>query len=203
MKKALIIVDIQNDFCPGGSLAVNDGDAIISYVNKKMSSGQYDLVVATLDSHPFNHKSFASVNEKPVYSMGSLGGQDQVMWPDHCVDGTFGSKLHSNVNADLINHYVKKGTNPEIDSYSGFMDNDKKSKTDLDQILRDNGITDIEVCGLALDYCVKATAIDGKNLGYNVSLLTNGTKAVNMNQGDDEKAILELKEIGVNIIEDV
>jgi nicotinamidase/pyrazinamidase len=203
MKKALIIVDIQNDFCPGGSLAVTGGDEIINYINNKMKSGSYDLIVATLDFHPKNHKSFASVNDKPVYSIGELGGQVQVMWPDHCIEGSFGSELHKNIEKGLIQSYVKKGTNPEIDSYSGFMDNDKKSKTELDTLLKENNITNIDVCGLALDYCVKATAIDGCNLGYNVSLLKNGTKAVNMNKGDDEKAINELKKSGVIIVEEV
>lgn len=203
MKKALIIVDMQNDFCPGGSLAVTGGDEIIQYINKKMKSGDYDLIVATLDFHPKNHKSFASVNNKPVYSLGELGGQDQVMWPDHCVAGSFGSELHKKIEAGAIQAYVKKGTNPEIDSYSGFMDNDKKSKTELDQLLKEHNITNIDVCGLALDYCVKATAIDGRNLGYNVSLLKNGTKAVNMNKGDDENAINELKKSGVIIVEDI
>ncbi len=195
--KALILVDIQNDFCKGGALEVKDGDEIVNPVNELMVKGHYDIIIATLDWHPSNHKSFASNNNLPVFSMSKLGDQPQVMWPDHCVQNSKGSQLHPRLNSNLINQVVQKGTNPEIDSYSGFFDNDKKSQTGLDKLLKSLNITDVDVVGLALDYCVKATAIDAKNLGYKTTVLVDMTKAVNMNVGDDQKAVQELKESGV------
>tara|TARA_Y100000034_G_scaffold137015_1_gene218492 strand:- start:2561 stop:3157 length:597 start_codon:yes stop_codon:yes gene_type:complete len=195
--KALIIVDIQNDFCEGGSLAVPEANSIIPYVNSIMDN--YDLVVSTLDYHPQNHKSFASNNGKEVGELIDLNGLDQVMWPDHCVEGTYGVELHKDINSKKINKYFKKGQNPEVDSYSGFFDNDKKSSTGMGEWLKEKGVTDIEVVGLALDYCVKATAIDAVNLGFKTSLLTKGTKAVNINPEDGDNAIKELKEKGIQI----
>lgn len=199
--KALIIVDAQNDFCPGGKLAVNNGDKIIDFINQKIEFRKfigYQLVVATLDWHPQDHKSFASNNNKPVGSMGELNGQAQVMWPDHCIIDSHGAELHPNLNKS-IDFFVKKGTNPEVDSYSGFFDNDKKSATGLNEILLASKITEVDVVGLALDYCVKATALDAKRLGYKVNVLLQGTKAVNINPEDGDKAIFELKENGVNV----
>jgi nicotinamidase/pyrazinamidase len=199
MKKALIVVDVQNDFCPGGALAVNNGDAIIPFINSLLNLKKYDLVVATKDFHPALHKSFAINNNKEVYSLGDLGGLPQVMWPAHCVEGTFGSELHPQLDSSKINKVFNKGTNPEIDSYSGFFDNDKKSATGLGDFLKKNNIDSVDVVGLALDYCVKATALDAKSLGFETSVLLEGTAAVNLQPEDAIIAQQELIAAGINL----
>lgn len=197
--KALIVVDIQKDFCKGGSLAVPEGDAIVPKVNSLMKD--FKLVIATQDFHPKNHKSFASNNEgKKVGELGELNGQVQVMWPDHCVQGTEGVTFHNNLDRNLIPVVVQKGTNPEVDSYSGFFDNDKKSSTGLGEFLKQEGIKEVVVVGLALDYCVKATALDAKNLGFDTTIILDATKAVNLSPDDGIKAIEELKNAGVKVI---
>lgn len=201
MKKALIIVDVQNDFCPGGALAVTKGDEIIPFINSLINSQRYDLVVATKDFHPATHGSFAVNNNKEVYSMGELGGLSQVMWPAHCVQGSAGSDLHPHLNSAKIDKIFNKGTNPEIDSYSGFFDNDKKSSTGLGEFLKEQGVSDVEVVGLALDYCVKATALDAQALGFKTSVLLSGTAAVNLSPEDGFKAIIELQNAGVKVRE--
>lgn len=195
--KALIIVDVQNDFCPEGRLAVKEGDQIVDPINQLMMKEKYDLIVATLDWHPKNHKSFASNNNAQVFSMGALNGQPQVMWPDHCVQNSVGAQLHPRLNTNQINHFITKGTNPEVDSYSGFFDNDKKSSTGLNDILLKYGVQEVDVVGLALDYCVKATAEDAKKLGYKTNVLVDLTRAVNMSAGDDQKAVADLKAQGI------
>lgn len=186
MKKALIVVDIQNDFCENGSLAVPDAEKIIPFVNSMMFKNNYDVVVATLDWHPANHSSFKDNGEKGI-------------WPVHCVQDTFGSQLHAQLDDRLIDKKIYKGTNPKVDSYSGFFDNDKTSQTGLDQYLRQNGITSVDVVGLALDYCVKATALDAASLGYTTRVLLEGTKAVCLQVGDDMKALEELRSNNVEI----
>lgn len=160
MTKVLLLVDLQPDFMPGGALAVAEGDTLIALVNKLIKEGGYDLVVASQDWHPQGHGSFASAHGAQVFSMGELSGQPQVMWPDHCVQGTAGAELHPDLNTTAIAYIQKKGQNPEIDSYSAFADNAQNAKTGLDDYLRAQGATEIHVCGLATDYCVKATAID-------------------------------------------
>jgi len=197
--KALILVDLQNDFLNGGSLAVPNSNEIIEKINDIIPN--YDLVVATMDSHPKDHKSFASNNGVEVGTMGKLNGQDQIMWPDHCVKSTYGWNLSKDLNTILINEIVKKGENKEVDSYSGFLDNDGVSKTKLDQVLKSHNVTDIDVVGLALDYCVKFTCIDGVKLGYHVTLLSDLTRAVNITENDGKNAIKELQEAGVNVKE--
>lgn len=199
MKKALIIVDVQNDFIPGGALAVNEGDKIVPLINELMKSGKYDVIVATKDWHPKKHKSFASNNNAEVGSMGVLGGEPQVMWPDHCVQNTKGSEFHEDLDLHKIDKVFTKGSNPEIDSYSGFFDNDKKSATGMGEYLKKVQIKEVDVVGLALDYCVKATAIDAKNLGFKTNVIKDFTRSVNLTKGDDEKAVLELKENGVTV----
>jgi nicotinamidase/pyrazinamidase len=200
MKKILIIVDIQNDFCPNGNLAVKDGDLIIPYVNKLIRSKDYDFIVATKDWHPKDHKSFASNNNKAVGEFIKLNGVLQILWPDHCIKGTVGSQLHSELDQDNIDFIFTKGSNKEIDSYSSFFENDYKTKTGLDEFLKAKSVTDIDVVGLALDYCVKATAIDAQSLGYNTTVFLEGTKAVNIKEGDDKQAIELLRSKKVKVI---
>ena len=194
--KTLIIVDVQNDFLEGGALAVPGGNEIIEGINKL----DYDLVIATQDFHPEGHGSFASTNKADVFSLGKLNGLDQVMWPDHCVEGSHGVGFSKDLKIN-IDRVVKKGRNKNVDSYSGFLDNDGKTFTELNQYLKERNITEIDVVGLALDYCVKFTCLDGVKLGFKVNLLKDLTRAVNMNEGDDLNTIKELKEAGVTILE--
>jgi nicotinamidase/pyrazinamidase len=200
MKKALIIVDVQNDFCPGGNLAVADGDKVIPVINQLMKE-DYDIIVATKDWHPANHKSFASNNlGMRAGQMIKLNGQDQVMWPDHCVQNSKGSEFYSGLHIERIDKVFPKGMNTEVDSYSGFFDNDKKSSTGMGEWLRGQGITEVVIVGLALDYCVKATAEDAKSLGFHTTVLVQGTKAVNLKPDDGAMAIKQLKNKGVNVV---
>lgn len=196
-RKALIIVDVQNDFCEGGALAVPKGNEVIPEINALQNSDDYTLIVATLDFHPHNHKSFASNNNAPVGSLGELNGQPQVMWPNHCVEGTKGADLHKDLETLRIGKVFRKGRNPEVDSYSGFFDNDKKSETGLGQFLKDKGIDEVHVVGLALDYCVKATALDAKQLGFETVVIEKGTRAVNLSPDDGNNSLKELKAAGI------
>ncbi len=208
--KVLLIVDVQPDFCPGGALAVPQGDQVVPVINRLMDSGEYDLVVATQDWHPRGHKSFASSHEDgTLFSVIDLNGLPQTLWPEHCVQGTDGARLHPDLDISRIDKVVQKGTNPELDSYSGFFDNAKRQSTGLADYLEFTsisygckGMQDIEVyvVGLATDYCVKATAIDAAERGYNTSLIIEACRAVNINPRDDELALREMLTSGVSII---
>lgn len=197
MKKALILVDIQHDFCKGGSLEVPNSNEILPFVNNLISNEKFDLIVATQDYHPSNHGSFASNNNKNIGDMHELGDISQIMWPDHCVEGTKGVEFHPELDLSNVDKIFKKGENPKIDSYSGFYDNDHNSSTGLSEYLKENNITDVTIVGLALDYCVKFTALDAINEEFKTKLLINGTRAVNINPNDGKNAIKELKEAGV------
>lgn len=184
--KALIIVDVQYDFLPGGSLAVTDGDQIIPVINKLID--RFDLIVFTRDFHPAGHKSFASSHEgKNPFDMTELQGLPQVLWPDHCVQGTRGSEIHEDLlgNPALKNKQVyifKKGLNPEIDSYSGFYDNGgfgtNPESTGLGEFLQEKGVDEIIVTGLAYDYCVSWTAFDAFKFGLKTKIILDATKAI-------------------------
>lgn len=175
--KALLIIDIQNDFLPGGSLAVAKGDKIISIVNKIQK--HFDLVIATQDWHPSNHKSFASNhNNKAVFEVIKLNGSDQVLWPDHCIQGSFGADFSTELNMHQVSAVIRKGTNLEIDSYSGFFDNNKQNATGLHGLLKEKNITEVYVCGLAADYCVYYTAKDAAELGYKTYFIEDATKPI-------------------------
>lgn len=178
MTTALIIVDMQNDFLPGGALAVAGGDEIIPEINRL--SIEYDLVVATQDWHPHNHGSFASQHEgaRP-FEMGQLAGMPQVMWPDHCVQGSFGADLTRELNQERVEAIFRKGMNPEIDSYSAFFDNGKLKATGLEGYLRGRGVTEVHICGLAADYCVWYTAKDAIELGFEAVIMLDAVKAIN------------------------
>ncbi|MEM6551109.1 MAG: bifunctional nicotinamidase/pyrazinamidase [Planctomycetota bacterium] len=202
--KALLLVDIQNDFTPGppgGALAVPDGDAVIAVANRLMP--EYALVVATQDWHPADHKSFAS--QHPGRSVGDViqwQGLDQVMWPDHCVQGTAGARFCEGLDADRINDVVRKGTNVNIDSYSGFYDNgppETRQSTGLADLLRGHGVTDLDVMGLATDYCVKFTALDAVSEGFNTRLILEGCQGVDLNTGDCDRAIEDMRNQGVEL----
>lgn len=198
MKKALILVDLQKDFCLGGALAVKGGDEVIELANSLIESKAFDVVVATIDHHPHNHKSFASQHKnKKVGDVIKLNGLDQVLWPDHCVKNTEGVQLHEDLS-QKINYFVLKGENREFDSYSGFFDNGKKNETELHYILQQEGIEELVVMGLALDYCVLYTVEDAVSLGYKVSLIESGCRPVSEDTG--KAAIKKMKKIGVEII---
>jgi len=186
--KALIIVDIQNDFLPGGALAVQNGDAVIPVINKLQS--QFDLVVATQDWHPADHKSFASMHPgKKIFDKIMLDGLPQVLWPDHCVQETEGAEFSAQLDTKRIEAIFRKGMDKNIDSYSGFFDNGKKKATGMNDYLKGRGVTSIYVCGLAADYCVYFTALDGLEMGFQSTIIADATRAI-----DEEnfKQILEI-----------
>ncbi|MCC2624606.1 MAG: nicotinamidase/pyrazinamidase [Burkholderiales bacterium] len=166
MRKALIIVDVQNDFCEGGALAVSHASEIIKPINQLILSNKYSLIVATQDWHPANHISF------------KINNPTTGIWPAHCVQNTEGAKLHSNLDITRIDAIIKKGENPQIDSYSGFYDNDKINKTGLEKILFKDNIQAVDIVGLALDYCVRFTAEDALLLGFTTTILIDYTKAI-------------------------
>lgn len=200
MKKALIIIDVQNDFCEGGALAVPEAKEIIPYINLLMEENHYDQIVLTQDWHPADHKSFASNNGKNVGETIILNGVPQFMWPDHCVQGSNGAKFHPDLNISKVNHTVQKGTNSLIDSYSGFQDNNHFMKTGLDDYLKYHDIQLVEIVGLALDYCVKFTALDAVANGYVTCVHFNGTKAVNVKPDNGRDAIYEMIQKGVTFL---
>jgi nicotinamidase/pyrazinamidase len=176
--EALIIVDVQNDFCPGGALAVDDGDAVVPVLNDL--AGQFDFVAATRDWHPADHGSFVA-----------LGGP----WPAHCVQGTPGAELHPQLRLGEGALIIDKGQTRERDGYSGF------EHTTLEHALRARGVDTVHVGGLALDYCVRATALDARKAGFDVVLHRGATRAVEVNAGDGEQAVADLREAGVAIVD--
>ena len=185
---ALIIVDIQNDFLPGGALAVAKGDAVIPVINKLQND--FDLVVATQDWHPANHKSFASTHPgKKVFEEIMLDGMPQVLWPDHCVQETTGAQFSPLLSSKKTEAIFRKGMDKNIDSYSGFFDNGKKKATGMGDYLKGRGVTKIFVTGLAADYCVYFTALDGLEFGFESTIISDATLPI-----DEENFKKEMKE---------
>ncbi len=198
--KALILVDLQNDFCPGGALAVPEGDQTIAVANTLMP--KFERVIATQDWHPADHSSFASNN--PGTEIGQVIEQDgiqQIMWPDHCIQGTAGAEFHADLNRFGITAVVRKGTDRAIDSYSGFFDNGRQKATELNDVLKANDAGEVYVCGLATDYCVKFTALDAADLGYKTYLVRDGCRPVNLSPDDEQNAIDEMKDAGVTVVQ--
>lgn len=196
---ALIIVDVQNDFLPGGQLAVQNGDKIIPVINHLQD--HFDLIVATQDWHPAGHKSFASSHKgkKPGDTI-SLNGFEQMMWPDHCIQGSRGAAFAPGLNTEKISAIFRKGTDPEIDSYSGFYDNGHLKSTGLAGYLKELKVDTVYVCGLAGDYCVKFTATDALEEDFTVLLVTDAVRSVNLTEGDHERSMAELEEKGVHLV---
>lgn len=197
--RALLVVDLQNDFMPFGALPVAEGDLTVRVANALMP--RFSLVVASQDWHPANHGSFASMNPgaKPG-DMGVLDGLPQVMWPDHCVQGTPGASFHSALNVACIDHVVRKGTDPGVDSYSTFFDNEHRVDTGLAKYLEDRAVEELVIMGLATDYCVKYSVLDALGLGFGVSVIREGCRGVNLAPGDDERAFEEMRGLGARII---
>lgn len=196
---ALILVDIQYDFLPGGALAVAQGDEVISVANALQE--KFDLVVATQDYHPQNHMSFAANHkDKQIGALIELKGLEQVLWPVHCVQGTHGATFAKDLKMDKVKRIFQKGTNPEIDSYSGFFDNGYLQATGLGDYLKAQGVNRVVIAGLAADYCIKFTALDAKQLGFETTVVKDGTKAVNLQPDDYEKAMEELNSSGIRTL---
>jgi nicotinamidase/pyrazinamidase len=198
--KALIIVDLQNDFCPGGALPVPEGDRVVEVINRIQP--RFDLVVATQDWHPADHGSFAA--NHPGRRPGErieLAGQPQILWPVHCVQGSPGAELHPGLDRSRIARVFRKGADPSVDSYSGFFDNGHRSSTGLGEYLKDQGVTEVCLCGLATDYCVKFTALDAVGLGFTAHLIEDACRGVELRQGDVRRAIDEMRKQGVTILQ--
>ncbi|MCX5744731.1 MAG: bifunctional nicotinamidase/pyrazinamidase [Proteobacteria bacterium] len=196
--RALILVDLQYDFCPGGALEVADGDATIAVANRLIP--RFPIVVATQDFHPADHGSFA-VNRPgaTVGQLGELGGLPQVMWPVHCMQGTPGVELHAALDRARITRIFQKGTDPAVDSYSGFFDNGQRKSTGLGEWLRAQHVDEVVVLGLATDYCVKATTLDALALGFRATLVTDGCRAVELAPGDGVAAVAAMRAAGATI----
>ncbi len=195
-RRALLLVDLQNDFVEGGSLAVPGGMAVVDVANRLMA--RFELTVATQDWHPSDHQSFAS--QHPGMQIGScfeLNGLPQTAWPDHCVQETFGAELVTQLNRDGIHRVVQKGTDCRIDSYSGFFDNGHSQATGLADYLHEQKIDHVFVMGLATDYCVRFTALDAIREGFRTTLIVDGCRGVELNPGDVESAIEEMTDAGV------
>ncbi len=196
---ALILVDIQNDFVPGGALAVAEGDRVAAVANRLMP--HFDLVVATQDWHPADHKSFASQHAgKQIGEMVELDGLQQILWPEHCVGDTRGADFVEELNVEAVDHVAKKGTERAIDSYSGFFDNGRRQSTGLGDFLKERGVDRVFILGLATDYCVKFTALDAVELGFETHLIEDGCRGVGINPGDVERAIEEMRDAGVRVL---
>jgi nicotinamidase/pyrazinamidase len=197
MSNALIVIDVQNDFCPGGALAVAGGDEIVPMINGMMD--QFDAVILTQDWHPAGHSSFASSHSgQEPFGMVEMPYGSQVLWPDHCVQGTDGAAFHADlrVDADLI---IRKGFRSAIDSYSAFFENDQSTPTGLEGYLRTRGIEDLTLVGLATDFCVHYSAVDAARLGFNVSVALEACRGINM-EGSLEAAKTAMAKAGVSFV---
>ncbi len=198
--RALILVDLQNDFMPGGALPVPNGDEVVPVANRVQQF--FELVVATQDWHPPTHGSFAANHPgKQPGDVVELNGLPQVLWPVHCVQGTAGAAFVSALDNTRINRVFRKGTDPLVDSYSGFFDNGHHKSTGMGDYLRSRGVSKVFVLGVATDYCVKFTALDALRLGFETSLIRDGSRGVDLVPGDVEKALSEMAAAGVTIIQ--
>ncbi len=197
--KVLILTDIQNDFVPGGALAVAEGDAVVPVVNRLQP--RFELVVATQDWHPTNHGSFAANHPgKRPGDVIELGGLRQILWPVHCVQNSPGAALVPGLDTRRVSRVFRKGTDPDIDSYSAFFDNGHRKATGLGDYLKEQGVTDVYLAGLTTDYCVKFSALDALALGFRTHLIEDACRGVNLQPDDVTKALAELKRAGVKLL---
>ncbi|HEM6872999.1 TPA: bifunctional nicotinamidase/pyrazinamidase [Citrobacter koseri] len=199
--RALLLVDLQNDFCAGGALAVPEGDSTVDVANRLITwcKARGDAVIASQDWHPAGHGSFACQHQAQPYSQGQLDGLAQTFWPDHCVQNSDGAALHPLLRQNAIDAVFHKGENPQVDSYSAFFDNGRRQKTALDAWLRENGVQTLIVMGLATDYCVKFTVLDALQLGYTVNVITDGCRGVNIQPQDSAHAFMEMAVAGATL----
>lgn len=200
-QRVLLLVDLQNDFCAGGALAVAEGDSTVDVANTLIawSKNRGEAVLATQDWHPTNHGSFASQHNVAPFSQGELDGLAQTFWPDHCVQHSEGAALHPLLKKADIDAVFHKGENLAIDSYSAFFDNGHRHKTALDAWLHERGIAEITVLGLATDYCVKFTVLDALALGYRVNVITDGCRGVNIQEQDSAHAFMSMAAEGATL----
>lgn len=202
MKTALLLIDLQNDFCPGGALAVTEGDAVISVANQAIAAcnARGEPVVASQDWHPANHRSFAVNANAPVGTLGELEGLPQVWWPVHCVQESQGAEFHPQLHQREIIAVFRKGQNTAIDSYSAFFDNGHRSHTELDRWLKAQNISHLAIMGLATDYCVKFSVLDALELGYKTTVITDGCRGVNLQPGDSQEALRVMQQAGAQLV---
>ncbi len=194
--KALIVVDVQNDFLEDGDLPVPDGDMVVHVINDLMD--RYDCIVAAQDWHPENHKSFASQHpgKKPL-DVIDLNGLEQILWPDHCVQGSIGAEYATGLQSGRFEKMFRKGTDPEIDSYSGFYDNGHRKSTGMSEYLKERGVEEVHVAGLATEYCVKYTALDALKDGFQVTVLKDATRG--LNEEEVQAAFAEIEAAGGSV----
>lgn len=197
--KALILVDLQNDFLPGGALAVSQGDEVIPVVTRLLEK-KFDAIVATKDYHPADHGSFARTHNKKPGEHVNLFGLDQILWPVHCVEGTEGAEFCTGWDQRKVERIFYKGTDKTIDSYSTFFDNGHRKSTELDEFLKKRGIKNVYIAGLVTEYCVKYSVLDALKLGYNVYVIADACRAVNLNPSDEKRALDEMRQAGAKII---
>lgn len=199
-RRALIIVDVQNDFCPGGALPVPEGDQVVPIINRLQPA--FEVVIATQDWHPAEHVSFACNHlGKKVGEVIEVDGIEQILWPAHCVQNTPGAAFHPGLDTSRVAHIVRKGTDPRVDSYSGFFDNARRRDTGLAELLRRLGVDEVAICGLATDYCVKFTALDAQELGFKTSVIVDACRGVGLKPEDIPQALREMEARGVRILE--
>jgi len=196
MSHALLVIDVQNDFCPGGALAVAGGDEIVEGVNTIMND--FDAVILTQDWHPTGHSSFASSHDANPMTMIDMPYGPQVLWPDHCIIGSSGAAFHNKLNVDAADMIIRKGYNPAIDSYSAFFENDHITPTGLEGYLRTRGIDTVSLVGLATDFCVNYSAVDAAKLGFNVSVRMDLCRAIDFD-GSLDAAVKGMKAVRVDI----
>ena len=196
--RALLVIDVQNDFCPGGALPVPEGDAVVPVVNRLVD--RFDHVILTQDWHPAGHRSFASSHAgKAPYETIALDYGTQILWPDHCVQGSEGAAFHPDLDTTKAELILRKGFRPGIDSYSAFYENDRATPTGLAGYLRERGIDALYVCGLAADFCVAWSALDGTREGFDVTVLREATRGIDTN-GSLERAWADLDAAGVAVV---
>ncbi len=198
-KNALVVVDVQNDFLPGGALGVREGDQIIPCINRLVCL-PFDVCVASQDYHPEHHISFASRWGKKPGEHAVVNGVDQTLWPDHCVQGTKGVEFSPQLDTTHFELVAHKGVDPEVDSYSIFFDSKKHLATGLDSFLQKKGITDIYFAGLATEYCVFYSVVDSVHLGFQPHVIIDACRGIDLNPGDIEKAIRKMQDLGAKIV---
>ena len=196
--KALVVIDPQIDFCPGGALAVSDGDSIMQPINEMM--GAFDLVILTQDWHPEGHSSFASSHQGAApFTVTDMPYGPQVLWPDHCIQASQGAAFHPALDTARADAVIRKGTNAAVDSYSAFFENDKATVTGLAGLLRDRGCEELTMVGLATDYCVAWSALDGVANGFRVEVRLPACRAIDLD-GSLDKALADMREAGVTLV---